>query len=72
MNENIRSYLEIEKLLQPSICAFELQHRLLLDGVCFPGDIPSKTTVNDFLHKDLKMTKKKIQQVPLESIVGPN
>ena len=59
MNDQIRSYLETEKLIQPSMRAFELQQRLLLDGVCFLGEIPVKATVNDFLHKDLKMTEKK-------------
>lgn len=65
-------YLETEKLIQPSMRAFELQQWLLVDGMCFLGEIPSKTTVNDFLHKDLKMTKKKIQQMPPETITGPN
>ena len=72
MNDQIRSYLETEKLIQPSMRAFELQQRLLLDGVCFLGEIPAKTTVNDFLHKYLKMMKKKIKQIPLETITGPN
>jgi len=72
LTENVRSYLEVEKLNQPSIYSYELQKRLLLDGVCLPAEIPSKSSITKYLHKDLGMTTKKIKQVPLESMTGPN
>ena len=49
INDNIRIYLKKEKLIQPSMCAFELQHRLLLDGVCFPEEICRTSHSNCFV-----------------------
>ena len=70
--ENVRSYLEVEKLCKPSSCSDDLQRRLLLDGVCLPGEIPSNASVRRVFNKELIMTKKKITQVPLESTEGRN
>ena len=70
--KNVRSDLEVEKLSKPSSYTNGLQRRLLLDGVCLPGEIPSNASVRRFFHKELIMTKKKITQVPLESTKGPN
>ena len=39
LTENVRSYLEVEKLCKPSSYSNELQRRLLLDGVSLPGEI---------------------------------
>ena len=72
LTENVRSYLEVEKLCKPSSYSDELQRRLLLDGVCLPGEVPSNASVRRFFNKELIMTKKKITQVPLESTEGPN
>ena len=72
LTENVRSYLELEKLCRPSSYSDELQRRLLLDGVCLPGEVPSNASVRRFFNKELIMTKKKITQVPLESTEGPN
>lgn len=72
MCEDVRDYLENEKLNKPSIYTHELQARLLLDGVCFPHDIPSTTSVNRFLNEELRMSQKRIMQVPSESLTGPN
>ena len=69
LTENVRSYLEVEKLNQASIYSYELQKRLLLDGVCLPAEIPSQSSITKYLHKDLGMTMKKI---PFESMSGPN
>ncbi|XP_044166513.1 uncharacterized protein LOC122950562 [Acropora millepora] len=71
LTENVRSYLEVEKLCKPSSYSDELQRRLL-DGVCLPGEAPSNASVRRFFNKELIMTKKKITQVPLESTEGPN
>ena len=72
MSEDVRAYLENEKLNKPSISTHELQSRLLLDGVCFPDDIPSKTSVSRFLTEELRMSQKRISQVPSESLTGAN
>ena len=71
LTENVRSYLEVEKLCKPSSYSNELQRRLLLDGVSLQGEIPSNASVRRFFNKELIMTKKKITQVPLESTEGP-
>ena len=59
-------YLENEKLCKPSVTSAELQQRLLLDGIVHPVDLPSKSAISKCMKEDLVMTKKKIQQVPLE------
>ena len=40
---------------------------LLLDGIVYPMDLPSKSSISKCIRKDLHMTKKKIQQIPVES-----
>ena len=45
----------------------ELQQRLLGDGIVHPVDLPSKSAISKCTTEDLVMTKKKIQQVPLEA-----
>jgi len=72
ISEDVMDYLENEKLNNPSIYTHELQARLLLDGVCLPHEVPSKTSVNRFFKEDLKMSQKRITQVPSESLTGPN
>lgn len=72
MSKDVMDYLENEKLNKPSTYTHELQARLVLDGVCFQHEIPSKTSVNRFLKEDLRMTQKRITQVPSESLKGPN
>ena len=64
LTENVRSYLEVEKLCKLSSYSNQLQSRLLLDGVCLPGEIPSTASVRRFFNKELIMTRKKITQVP--------
>lgn len=72
VSEDVMGSLENEKLNNPSISTHELQARLLLDGVCLPHEVPSKTSVNRFLKEDLRMSQKRITQVPSESITGAN
>ena len=72
MSEDVRAYIENEKLNKPSISTRELQSRLLIDGVCFPQDIPSKTSVSRFLTEQLRMSQKRISQVPSETLKGAN
>ena len=70
--EDVVSYVEIEKLSKPSIYSYELQNRLLLDGVCMPNEIPAKAIINKYLRQDLRMSKNEITSIPSESIQGPN
>ena len=72
MSQDVMDYLENEKLNNPSIYMHELQARILLDGVCVPHEVPSKTSVNRFVKEDLRMSQKRITQVPSESLKGPN
>lgn len=72
LSQGAADYVEVEKLLKPSIYSSELQDRLLLDGVCFPNQIPSHSTLNKYLRNDLGMTKKVISQVPLETTTAEN
>jgi len=58
--------LENKKLCKPSITSAELQQRLLLDRIVHPVDLPSKSAISKCMREGLVMTKKKIQQVPLE------
>ena len=44
-----------------------LKQRLLLDGVVYPLDVPSKSAISKCMKKELHMTKKKIHQLPAES-----
>ena len=39
-------YIEIQRLLKPSIYASEIRQRLLLDGVLHPTDLPSSSQIN--------------------------
>ena len=72
LTQNVVDYLEVEKLMKPSIYSSELQNRLLLDGVCLPNQFPSQSTVNRCFRTELGMTKKVISQVPLESTGAEN
>lgn len=56
--------IEIEKLMKPSVHTKEIQDRLLLDGVVFPWQLPSKPAITKCMRQDLNMTKKKIKQIP--------
>ena len=64
---DVIQYLENEKLCKPSITKSELWQRLLLDGIVHPVDLPSKSAITKCMREDLCMTKKTIQQVPLEA-----
>lgn len=72
LTEDVRSYLEVEKLCKPTSYGNKLQRRLLSDGVCLTGEILSNASARRFFNKELIMTNKKITQVRLESTEGPN
>ena len=59
--------IEMEKAMKPSTHLVEIQDRLILDGVVHPMHLPSKSAISKCIREDLNMTKKRIQQVPVES-----
>lgn len=46
----------------------ELQQRLLLYGISPPGHLPSRSGIKKCIREDCRMTRKKISQVPKESL----
>lgn len=68
INQEALEYIEVQKLVQPSIYGSEIRQRVLLDGVVHPADLPSVSQINRVTHEQLLMTKKKITCIPKESI----
>ena len=69
---DVAEYIEAEKLCKPSTYTSEIQQRLLLDGVSPPGHLPSLSSIKKCVREDCRMTKKKISQVPTESLTQAN
>ena len=67
VDENTLEYIEVQKLMKPSIYGSEIKQRLLLDGVVHPGNLPSISQINKVIHEKLVMSHKKITAIPLES-----
>lgn len=67
LTEDICAYIEVEKLNQLSSYSSELQKRLLLDCVVLPVELPTQSSITQFLCSEILMTRKKISQVPIES-----
>ena len=61
-----------EKSCKPSMYTSEIQQRLLLDGISPPGNLPSQSAIKKCIREDCKMTKKKVSQVPQESLSQAN
>ena len=72
MSADVVEYVESEKLCQPSMYTSELQKRLLLDGISPPGHLPSQSAIKKCIREDCRMTKKKVSQVPKESLSQTN
>ena len=70
MSADVVEYLESEKLCKPTMYTSELQQRLLLNGVSPPGQLPSTSTIKKCVREDCRMTKKKVSQVPKESLLS--
>ena len=68
MSADAVEYLESEKLCKPTIYTSELQQRLLSHGISPPGHLPSQSAIKKCIREDCKMTKKKVSQVPEESL----
>ncbi|KAL9976754.1 hypothetical protein ACROYT_G014083 [Oculina patagonica] len=72
IDQDALDYIEVQKLMKPSIYGRELQERLLLDGVVNPADIPSVSQINKVVREKLIMTRKKISVIPVESATPHN
>ena len=72
MSADVVEYVESEKLFQPSMYTSELQQRLLLDGVSSPAHLPSQSAIKKCIREDCRMTKKKVSQIPKESLSQAN
>lgn len=46
IDTNVVEYIEAQKHIKPSTYASEIQHRLLLDGVVHPNDMPGSSQIN--------------------------
>ena len=69
---DVVEYVESEKLCKPSVYTSEIQRRLLLDGISPAGHVPSQSAIKKCIREDCKMTKKKVCQVPTESLSQAN
>ena len=67
IDANVLEYIEVQKHIKPSTYASEIQHRLLLDGVVHPNDLPGTSQINRRLREDLLFSKKKLMVSPLEA-----
>ena len=54
-------YIELQRLVKPSIYASEIRQRLLPDGVLHPTDLPSSSQRNKLSRNEHAMTRKKYQ-----------
>lgn len=63
----ILEYIEVQKHLKLSTYASEIQHKLLLDRVVHPNDLPGTSQINQRLREDLLFSKKKLTVSPLEA-----
>lgn len=68
LTADVVEYIESEKLCKPSTYTKEIKQRVLLDGVTAPQDLPSEAAIKKCLRQECFMTKKKISQVPTESM----
>ena len=57
----------MQKHVKQSTYASEIQHRLLLDRVVHPNDVPGTSQINQRLREDLLFSRKKLSVLPLEA-----
>ena len=41
IDQTMSEYIEVERLMKPSVYGSEIRERLLLDGIVHPTDLPS-------------------------------
>ena len=71
LNLDTLEAIELYKLQKPTIFTKEIKQKLLLDGVCDPETLPSKSHINSGL-SELGYSHKKITSVPRESQTPAN
>ena len=49
---DVIEFIEMEKLLKPSVNLSELQEQMILDRVVMPGDVPSKAAISKCIKND--------------------
>ena len=67
IDTNVLEYIEVQKHMKPSTYASETQHRLLLDGVVHPDDLPGMSQINQRLFEHLLFSNKKLMVSSLEA-----
>lgn len=72
VTQDVVDYIESEKLCKPSTYTTELQQCLLLDGFSPPHLLPSQSAIKKCVREDCFMTKKKLGQLPTESLSDVN
>ena len=72
VTQDVVDYIESEKLCKPSTYTSELQQRLLLDGVSALHLLPSQSAIKKIVWEDCFMMKKKLRQLPTESLSDVN
>ena len=65
---DILEVIEMWKLRQPSMYAYEIQNRLLAENICNPQNVPSLGCIRHGLRDIVGMTKKKITPVAKEKL----
>lgn len=60
--------VQSKKFCKPSVYTAEIQPCLLLDGISPPGLVPSQSAIKKCIREDCKMAKKKVSQLPTESL----
>ena len=60
-------YIEVQRLVKPSIYASEIRQRLLFDGVVHPTDLPCSSQINKLSQNEHAMTRKNTSVIPRES-----
>ena len=69
---DILEVIEMWKLRQPSMYAYEIQNRLLAENICNPQNVPSLGCIRHGLRDIVGMTKKKITPVAKEKLTDEN
>ena len=67
LTKEVCTFIEFEKTKNPTIYTREIQSKLLERGVCTEDNLPSLTLINRCLTRDLDMSRKIVQQQPVET-----
>ena len=67
VSNEVLEFMSVEKIMKPSVHAYEIQQRLLLDGIVDADDLPSGSQINKRIRRDLVMSKNKLSVILSES-----